>query len=68
MKEQSKSKRKHEHEAMLKEALSRPGVREMMRVYQNWEQWDRGLDAYRSATRPRGRVIITDHANMSKSD
>ena len=71
MTKQSKSQRKREHEKMLKEALSRPGVREMMRLYQNWKQLDRGLDAYRAATKTHQIATITDHANppeASESD
>ena len=36
--------------ATLEEALRRPGVREMMQVYRNWQQADQGLDAYRTVT------------------
>ena len=57
------SKRAAEHDAMLKEALARPGVREVMKVYGGWQQADKGLDAYRAASRERGIVTTTDHAN-----
>lgn len=36
--------------ATLEAALRRPGVREMMQVYRNWQQADQGLDAYRTGT------------------
>jgi len=39
-----------EHAAMLKEALARPGVREVMEVYGAWLEKDQHLDTYRSAT------------------
>lgn len=57
------SKRAAEHDAMLKEALARPGVREVMEVYGGWRQADKGLDAYRAASRRAGVVTTTDHAN-----
>ena len=57
------SKRAEEHAAMLKEALGRPGVREVMKVYGEWQQADKGLDAYRAASKEGGIVTTTDHAN-----
>ncbi len=57
------SKRAVERDAMLREALARPGVREVMKVYGGWQQADRGLDAYRAASRKGGIVTTTDHAN-----
>ena len=53
------SKREQEHADMLKEALARPGIREVMKVYRDYQQVDRGLDAYRLATRQRGKVTRT---------
>ena len=55
------SRREQEHAAMLKEALSRPGVREVMDVYSGWWEKDRGLDAYRAATKTPARTTTTDH-------
>ena len=57
------SKRAEEHAAMLKEALARPGVREVMKVYGEWWHIDRELDAYRAATRRAPTITTTDHAN-----
>lgn len=57
------SKRAEEHAAMLKEALARPGVREVMKVYGDWQQADKGLDAYRAASKEGRVVTTTDHAN-----
>ena len=57
------SKRAQEHDAMLKEALARPGVREVMKVYGDWQQADKGLDAYRAASKEGRVVTTTDHAN-----
>ena len=55
------SKREQDHAAMLKEALSRPGVREVMDVYSGWWKKDRGLDAYRAATKTPARTTRTNH-------
>ena len=56
--------RKQQHAAMLREALARPGVREVMEVYRNYQNADRGLDSYRLAAKPTERVSTTDHANV----
>lgn len=53
-KRSSGSRRERAHAAMLKAALARPGVREVMEVYRGWQEKDRGLDAYRSATKALG--------------
>jgi len=45
------SQREAQHAAMLEEALARAGVREMMEVYGQWQECDRGLDSYREALR-----------------
>ena len=66
MTEQEKSrssKRTEQHEAMLREALRRPGVREVMEVYDAWQRADHGLDAYRAATKKATEFTTTDHAN-----
>lgn len=57
------SERAREHDRMLEEALARPGVREFIRVYENWRMRDRALDPYRAMTRRRGRIIISDRVN-----
>lgn len=60
----SNSARQKQHEILLKEALSRPGVAEYMKVYQGWQERDRGLDSYRTATREIVKTSTTDHANV----
>ena len=60
------SKRVGEHNVMLKKALRCPGVHEVMEVYGAWERADRGLDAYRIASRGAGVFTTTDHANARK--
>lgn len=52
------------HAELLQEALERPGIREIMRVYEDWRQADRGLDSYRAATREPHHITTTDHANQ----
>ena len=54
------SKREQEHAAMLREALARPGVRGVMEVYDNWREKDRGLDAYRAATKTPASTTTTN--------
>ena len=49
---------------LLKEALSRPGIPEVMHVYGGWRQADRGLDPYRAVTHLPQQVMTTDHANQ----
>ena len=56
----ARSGREREHGEMLEAALARPGVREVMEVHQGWQEKDRGLDAYRSATKAPGHVTTTD--------
>ena len=57
------STRSEQHDAMLKEALARPGVREVMEVYGAWRQIDRELNTYRAATKRAPTITTTDHAN-----
>ena len=56
----SASKRAEDHAEMLKTALARPGVREVMRVYGGWQEKDQGLDVYRSATKKPERITTTN--------
>ena len=58
------STRKQAHTALLENALERPGIREIMRVYEDWRNVDRGLDPYRAATREPHRITTTDHTNQ----
>ena len=57
------SDRAKKHAALLKEALDRPGVYEAMKVYRAWQRADRGLDAYRAATRECHISTTSDRAN-----
>ena len=59
----ARSSREQEHAAMLKAALARPGVREVMQVYGGWQDKDQGLDAYRAAVKASGRIMTTNSSN-----
>ena len=61
--ERPNSDREREHAAMLEAALARPGVREAMQVFGGWQEKDRGLDAYRAATKAPTRTTTTDSSN-----
>ena len=61
------SERARAHAALLEEALKRPGIPEIMRVYGDWRTADRGLDPYRAATKEPSHVTTTGHANVRPS-
>ena len=58
------SKREQEYDAMLKEALSRPGVREVMEIYARLREIDQRLEASRKAIKPTTIITTTNHALM----
>ena len=58
------SNRVQERDALLKEALAQPRVRDIMRVYQNYQKADKGLDPYRLATKRPEKSPTTDRANL----
>ena len=60
------SERRARCAAMLEEALRRPGVREMMRVYRNWQRADQGLDAYRTVTTGTPDTTTSDRVGSGK--
>ena len=60
---QRDSDRQRELDAMLEEALARPGVKEMMKVYHNWVNVSRVYESCLQATAPHGRVTTTDRPN-----
>ena len=57
------SKRAQEHAAMLKEALARPGVREVMKVYGGWRQVAGRLDVHRASIMRTPTITTTDYAS-----
>ena len=60
---ESSSKREQARAELLEDVLKRPGIRELMDVYENWRHADRGLDSYRAATREPFETTTTDHSN-----
>ena len=62
-KRRSSSRREREHTELLERALARPGVREVMNVYDNWREKDRGLNSYRAATKNPERITTTNSSN-----
>ncbi len=52
-----------EHDKLLQSALTRPGVRELMKVYGGWHKLDQRLDVYRSATKRTYRIVTTNKSN-----
>lgn len=55
--------REQAYDTMLQEALSRPGVREAMQVYQKWREANNDVDRYRRATNRRQRVTTSDRTS-----
>ena len=47
-------------EEMLKEALARPGVKEIMDAYNRWREIDNSMDAWREATADHSYIITTN--------
>ena len=58
------SAREKQHAEMLKKALARPGLREVMKVFDDWQEQDSELDVYRSATKEPELVTTTTHSNI----
>ena len=59
--------RTEEQEALLQEALARPGIVELMRVYGSWKKQDQAQEPYREAMRDRPVIIATDRVNADPS-
>ena len=60
----SGTERAQAYAEMLAAALSRPGVREAMQVFQDWQKKDQSLDTYRVATKPPEQLTSTNSANV----
>ena len=58
------SGRAQEHAALLEEALSRPGVRDVLEVYNSWRDLDQGLESYRLATKAPETITTTNYTNV----
>lgn len=50
------SARQERRDALFEQAMERPGIREVMRVYEDWKQADRALDSHRAIAAWRGNV------------
>lgn len=57
------SRREKDHAEMLEATLARPGVREMMKVYGDYQEKDRAYEEYRSATTRAERITTTNSSN-----
>lgn len=64
VKKQQSSRRAQAHEEMLKEAQARPGVREVMEVYNACIEKSKGMHAYRSATGATVRTKTSNSTNL----
>lgn len=58
------SAREQAYADLLRKALERPGIREVMQVYENWREVDHALAPYRAATREPEEITTTDHTNQ----
>ena len=56
-------KREQAHAEMLKAALERPGVNEVMQVYGGWREKDQALNPYRTATSQPVKTVTTNSSS-----
>jgi len=54
------SKRAHQHEKLLRGAMSHPGVRELMEMYNDWRAKDVQVNQYRTVV-PIKRITFSDN-------
>ena len=59
------SRRQRRRDELLREALRRPGMREMMTVYENWKHADRAMASHRAIVR--GPGITVNRANACET-
>ncbi len=59
-------RRQKERDELLEEALRRPGIREVMKVYEDWKRADRALESHRAIERWKGE--ITTRSNTSATE
>ena len=67
VKEETGSTLGKEHSALLHEALSRPGVREVMEVYRTWQAKDRELAFLQSVMVPSAQVTTSNSSSNAFS-
>ncbi len=63
--DQTESDRKPNHEEMLQEALSRPGIPEIMKIYRQWQKQDEALTRYRTTSTGVARITSTYSLNST---
>ena len=51
-----------DRDTLLEDARKRPGIREVMRVYEDWKRADEAMEPYRAALRPVGTVTNRTNA------
>ena len=56
--------RTEQQEALLQEALARPGFVELMRVYGNWKKQDQAQEPYREAGQTQSRFQSSAEARI----
>ena len=61
--EQSHLSRKDQYDALVEQALKRPGVREVVNVYQDWREKDQKMDSYRELFTSFGRITNSNSSN-----
>lgn len=55
--------REEDQKKLIEEATNLPGIIEVMKVFQNWQEADMNLEAYRLATDETMLESTTNHAN-----
>ena len=60
----TESDRQKAYEKLLQEALSRPGIPELLEMHRSWRDANRTFDSYRTLTRPAPGTTTTDHTNQ----
>ena len=60
------SRLQQERDELLESALARPGIREMMIVFQDWYEKDQLMEPYRLATRNTHVITTTNSTNKRK--
>ncbi len=62
--QQADSQREEIHKELLETALSRPGVKEAMKVYSYYRKYGQVLDIYRSAMEGPSMIINADSSSI----
>lgn len=51
------SQRQRQRDELLRTAIERPGMREILRVYENWKHADRAMESHRAVVRGPGTIV-----------